>query len=150
MYKHILVPTDGSPLSSKAVKQAAELAKSEGATMTILHVVSPYRSPVASDEGFRVPEIAELRKRYDEAAQAAGRKIVDAAQKIAAKAGVECDVVVASADMPYDAIIKQAQKRKCDLIMMASHGRRGLQALLLGSETTRVLTHSRIPVLVCR
>jgi nucleotide-binding universal stress UspA family protein len=78
------------------------------------------------------------------------KQILAAAKEAAAKAGVECDVVTAAGNSPYETIIKQAGKLNCDLIVMASHGRRGLRALLLGSETIRVLTHSAIPVLVCR
>lgn len=149
MYKHILVPTDGSELSDKAVKQAIALAKALRAKITLLHAVGQYHG-VLADEGYVVPEVPELRKRFEEAERAQAQKILDAASKTVAESGVECATVIATGDFPYDLIIKQAQQSGCDLIMMASHGRRGLQGLLLGSETVRVLTHSTVPVLVCR
>ena len=149
MFKHILVPTDGSELSDKAVKQAAALARSVGAKITLLHVVGEYHK-VLADEGYVVPDVPQLRKRFEELERARAQKILDAAKGRVAEAGVECDAVTATGDLSYDSIITQAKESKCDLIMMASHGRRGLQGLLLGSETVRVLTHSTIPVLVCR
>lgn len=149
MYSHFLVPTDGSALSNKAVKEAVALAKLTGAKITLLHVVEQYHMPVA-DEGFTIPEIPELKKRHDEAARKAAHHIMATAKRTVAEAGVPCEEAVSVEDTPYDAILKQAKQSKCDLIVMASHGRRGLEALLLGSETTRVLTHSTIPVLVCR
>jgi len=149
MFKHILVPTDGSELSDKAIKQAVALAQSLRAKITVLNVVGEYHRALAS-EGYVLPEIPELRKRFEEVERARAQKILEAAKKVAAKAGVECYAVTAASDVPYDMIIRQAKKSHCDLIMMASHGRKGLQGLLLGSETARVLTHSTIPVLVCR
>jgi nucleotide-binding universal stress UspA family protein len=148
MFKHILVPTDGSPLSDNAIRQAAALARPLGAKITLLHVVGEYRQ--LRDEGYAVPDVPELRRRFEEAERVRANKILDAAKGVVAAAGVECNALVATDDSPFDAIIRQAQEAHCDLIMMASHGRKGLQALLLGSETARVLTHSTIPVLVCR
>lgn len=149
MFKHILVPTDGSALSSKVVKQAVQLAKELGARVTALHIVGNFR-PVVHEGGFFMPEIPELRKRFEEETSGHAKKVLDAVKKVAETAGVDCDAVAMTGDIPYDMIIKQANKAKCDLIMMASHGRRGLQGILLGSETQKVLTHSKIPVLVCR
>lgn len=149
MYKHILVPTDGSELSNKTVKQAVALAQTLRAKITLLHVVGQYHQ-MMPDEGYVVPEVPELRKRFEEAERVRAQKVLDAASKTAAEGGVGCEAVIATGDLPYDVIIKQAQQSGCDLIMMASHGRKGLQGLLLGSETVRVLTHSTIPVLVCR
>lgn len=149
MFKHILVPTDGSELSGKAIKQAMALARSLGAKITLLHVVGEYHQLLVN-EGYAIPDVPELRKRFEEAELARAHKILDAAKSTVAEAGVECDAVIATGDLPYDSIIRQAKGSGCDLIMMASHGRRGLQGLLLGSETVRVLTHSTIPVLVCR
>ena len=98
-----------------------------------------------------MPEIpVMLKRRFEEENAERASQILGEVKKIAAAYGVKCSTVVANDDSPYEAIIKQAKKSKCDLIMMASHGRRGLQAILLGSETTKVLTHSKIPVLVVR
>jgi nucleotide-binding universal stress UspA family protein len=149
MFKHILVPTDGSELSEKAIKQAVALARVLRARITLLHVVGEYHQLLA-DEGYAIPEIPELRKRFEEVERARAQKILDAARKMVTEGGVECDTIAGTSDTPSDMIIKQAEQSNCDLIMMASHGRRGLKGLLLGSETVRVLTHSTIPVLVCR
>jgi nucleotide-binding universal stress UspA family protein len=148
MFKHILLPTDGSELSNKAVEQAIAVAKSLGAKITAVNVVGEYHRVL--DEGYLVPEIPALKKRFAEAEAALAKKILDAVRKSASEAGVECDAVTPTSDVPYEAIIKQAKKSGCDVIIMASHGRRGFQGLLLGSETVKVLTHSTIPVLVCR
>jgi nucleotide-binding universal stress UspA family protein len=149
MFKHILLATDGSKLSNNAAKQAIALAKALGAKITAVNVVGEYHLRL-QDEGFLIPEIPALRKRFEEAEAAHAKKILDAVRKSASGAGVECNTVAPTSDVPYDAIIKQARKSGCDVIIMASHGRKGLQGLLLGSETVKVLTHSTIPVLVCR
>ena len=149
MFKHILVPTDGSALSGKVVDQAVQVAKALGARITAVHVVGNYR-PVVHEGGFYIPEIPELRKLFEEETSGHAKKVLDAVKKVAETAGVDCDAVAMTGDIPYDMIIKQANKAKCDLIMMASHGRKGLQSILLGSETSKVLTHSKIPVLVVR
>jgi nucleotide-binding universal stress UspA family protein len=148
MYKHILVPTDGSPLSAKAVKQAVAFAKSVGAKITAIHVSQEYRAMM--DEGFTVPAFATFKKRFEEQSAKYSNSLLDGVKSTAKAAGVECEGVAVVSDLPYEAIIKQAKKSKCDLIMMASHGRKGLQSILLGSETAKVLTHSSIPVLVVR
>ena len=101
------------------------------------------------DEGFR-PVIPAMRKAFEDRAAAYAMRILGPVKAAASKSGVKCDTVVATGDLPYEMIIKQARKSGCDLIMMASHGRSGIKALLLGSETAKVLTHSRIPVLVVR
>src|ERR1019366_2728808 len=149
MVTHILLPTDGSKLSNKAVRQAIEFAKALGAKITAVHVVGGYHLALP-DEGFAMPEIPALKKRFEEEEAARAKKILGSVKEAAEMAGVECAVVVATGDVPYEMIINQATKFKCDLIIMASHGRRGLQGILLGSETQKVLTHSKIPVLVCR
>ena len=148
MYKSILVPTDGSKLSAKAVKQAIKFAKTIGAKITAFNVMPEYQ--VAMDEGFIVPTVAPLKKRFEEEVAARSKTILDGVRAEAVAAGVECEGVSVTSNAPWDVIIKQATKYKCDLIMMASHGRKGLQGLLLGSETTKVLVHSKIPVLVLR
>lgn len=149
MFKNILVPTDGSALSDKAANLAIQIAKAMGAKITALHVVGGYY-PIFASEGFKIPELPTLKKRFEEEEAARANKIVDAVKKSAQAASVACDAVVATSDAPYEAIISQATAAKCDLIVMASHGRRGLQAVLLGSETQKVLTYGKVPVLVCR
>ena len=148
MYKHILLPTDGSKLSAKATKQGVQLAKSIGAKVTAIHVAPEYRAMM--DEGFVVPTIAAFKKRFEEESAKHSNMLLEGVKSSAQTAGVACDCVSVISNLPYDAIIKQARKAKCDLIMMASHGRKGLSSILLGSETAKVLTHSTIPVLVVR
>ena len=148
MFKHILLPTDGSDLSDKGVKQTIRMAKALGAHITAVHIVPTYHSP--REEGFFMPEVAALREKFESDAAKHANEILDPVKQAADKVGVKCDTVVATADSAYQAIIRQAKKSKCDLIMMASHGRKGIQRMLHGSETANVLTHSKIPVLVLR
>jgi nucleotide-binding universal stress UspA family protein len=148
MFKHILLPTDGSKLSDRAVERGMELAKILGARVTAFHVIPEFR--MMADESFVLPTSADLKKRYEKEAKARAEKLL---QKIGSRAGtlaVDCERLVVVGDVPFEHIIDTAKKRKCDLIVMASHGRRGLSGLLLGSETSKVLTHSKIPVLVVR
>lgn len=149
MFKHILLPTDGSKLSDQGVKQTIKMAKALGAKITAVHVMNNYHV-VLQDEGFLMPDVPVLRKRLEEIRSRQVREILGSVKEAADKVGVRCDTVVAIGDMPYEMIIKQAKKSKCDLIMMASHGRRGIKGILVGSETAKVLTHSKIPVLVLR
>jgi nucleotide-binding universal stress UspA family protein len=149
MFKHILLPTDGSKFSDKGVKQTIKMAKALGANITAVHVVSNYHL-VSQDEGFVMPDVPVLRKRLEEIRLTQIRAILGSVRHAANNAGVRCDTVVAIGDTPYKMIIKQAKKSRCDLIMMVSHGRRGIRSMLLGSETAKVLTHSKIPVLVLR
>jgi nucleotide-binding universal stress UspA family protein len=146
-YKHILVPTDGSALSLKAAKEAASLAKDLKARITAIYVITPYM-PSLDAEGALIS--THDQKKY----QAASEKFAGVATgKIAAAAAaskVKCDELHVTGPEPWDAIVSAAKARKCDLIVMASHGRSSLAGLLLGSETTKVLTHSKTPVLVCR
>ena len=148
MYKHILVPTDGSPLSLKAAKTAASLAKALGARITTLYVIPPYPPPPSNDGMLYVEYFSprEYAKQTQKHAAAALAKVEAAARA----AGVPCVSLYLTGEEPWQSIIKTARSSKCDLIAMASHGRRGLAAILLGSETTKVLTHSKTPVLVCR
>jgi nucleotide-binding universal stress UspA family protein len=149
MYKHILVPTDGSTLSLKAAKAAVDLATVHKARITAIHVMAPYVPPTAGDGLIYYPESfspQQYRKAVEEEARKALAKVGSAAQ---AKK-VRFDSIAVTDSQPWQAIVEAAKKKKCDLIVMASHGRRGIAGLLLGSETTKVLTHSRIPVLVCR
>ena len=148
MYKHILLPTDGSKLATKAVKEGLRLARILKAQVTTVNVVPEYQ--MVMDEGFVLPNAAFLRKRFEEETTKRSKKIIDAVKSDAKAAGVRCKGVTVSSGLPYEAIIKQARKSGCDLIMMASHGRKGIASILLGSETAKVLTHSTIPVLVVR
>lgn len=143
MPRHILVATDGSRFSAPAIRIAAALARTLGAKLTGLYVVAPYfparsGSPYASMSGFR------------RAVEQEGKRALAAFSAQARKHGVKATALAVVGGEPWRAILRAARTRKCDLIVMASHGRRGLAALLLGSETTKVLTHSKVPVLVCR
>lgn len=148
-YKHILVPTDGTPLSLKAAKQAATLAHELDARVTAVYVTPPWNPPMA-DESAVVADFTYSEKLYAEAQAKRAESALAKVAKALADAKVACDKVHANGNQPWESIIKTAKSRKCDLIVMASHGRRGLGALILGSETTKVLTHSKTPVLVCR
>lgn len=148
MYKNILVPTDGSRLSAKAVKAAARLAKALGARLTGVYVIPPYVPPMYGEAVVYVPEVSP--KRYKELSEKEAKKALAVIENQAKTAAVPCKTVSITADQAWQGIIRTARARKCDVIVMASHGRRGLSGLLLGSETTKVLTHSKTPVLVCR
>ena len=147
MFKHILLPTDGSSVSSKAVKRGIEFAKKIGARVTALHVVSSFR--FMADEGVMVLNPA-LRKRFEDEGKARAQEILGAVAKQARAKGVRCATVSVSSDQSFHEIVATARRSKCDLIMMASHGRRGISSLLLGSVTSKVLLHSKVPVLVVR
>jgi nucleotide-binding universal stress UspA family protein len=148
MYKHILVPTDGSKLSQKAVAAAAALAKASGARLTGVYVIPPYTPPVYGEGIAYVPEMTP--KAYKELTEREAKRALAAVEVEADAAGVPAKVVALTHEHAWEGIIRTAKSKKCDLIVMASHGRKGLAGLLLGSETTKVLTHSKIPVLVCR
>ena len=147
MYVNILVPTDGSRLSDKAVKEAAMLAKASNGKLLLFHVVAPYQMPVYA-EGMTIPSLPRAA-----AAKASARKagrVLAAAEKKALAAKVAVSRAWAISGAPHYAIVEIARKRRCDLIVMASHGRTGLSKLLLGSETHAVLSRVKIPVLVVR
>lgn len=148
MYQHIMLPFDGSPLSDRALAEGVALAKSNGAKITLMHVVHPYHVPVAGDH--TSPAIQEIERQFLVELEKRAAEMLESARHRTAAAGVACDSVVQSGLHPYEEIIAAANKRGCDLILMASHGRRGIQGLLLGSETVKVLTHCTIPVLVVR
>jgi nucleotide-binding universal stress UspA family protein len=148
MFKHILLPTDGSKLADRAIVRGINLAKALGAKVTLLSVVPEFR--MIADESFAVPMSLQAKERYEKEAKQRAQKKLAAVSARMAKAGVQGAAVVVSSDLPYQQIIEVARKRKCDIVVMASHGRRGLTGLLLGSETVKVLTHSKIPVLVVR
>jgi len=148
MYSHILVCTDGSKLSQKAIKTAARLAKALGARLTGAYVGAPYIAPIYSEGMIYSANVT--RAQYEKAVQSAARKALEQVTGAAKAAGVSAGTATITANTPWQGILKAAQSKKCDLIVMASHGRRGLAGLLLGSETVKVLTHSKVPVLVCR
>lgn len=147
MYRHLLVTTDHSRLSRKAEKAAIGLAAATGAKLTVLHVVPDY--PMSYFEG-AVTITPEEVARIEGVWTARGQKAVDAVVAVADRAGVRAQGVLAHSDQVAEAVMAAARKHKCDLIVMASHGRRGLTRVLLGSETQHVITHSTIPVLVLR
>ncbi len=147
MYQRILVPVDGSKLSHSAVKEAAALAKAVGGRLTLFYAAPAYQMPVGGVEGGMLQHYVSP-QRYKRDVSARARRLLASAERNAG--GVPADGAFEFSDRPYDAIAKAAARKKCDLIVMASHGWRGLKGLLLGSETHKVLTHSRIPVLVVR
>jgi nucleotide-binding universal stress UspA family protein len=145
MFKTILVPTDGSALSDKAINAAIEFAELAGSKIIGLSVAEPYPfAPLYQNAAATDTTIYEEKMR--EAAQLHAQKIADAANA----AGVACEAVVAQSFSPYEEIIATAKKYHCDAIFMASHGRKGLNRLFLGSETQKVLAHTSLPVLVFR
>jgi nucleotide-binding universal stress UspA family protein len=138
MYTNILVPTDGSPVSIKAAKTAASLARTLNAKIVALYVMPPYTPRISAD-------LAERRAVERDAGNAL-RKVEDAA----AEARVSCSKVFVTGDAPWEGILKTARERKCDLIVMGSRGRGSVAAAILGSETAQVLSRSKTPVMVCR
>ena len=148
-YKHILVPTDGSKLSLKAAKEAAVLAKTLKARITAVYVIQPW-SPPMTEESSVAYSSRYSEKLYREATEKTADQALSKVAATAKAAKVACEKLQVIHGQAWEGIIKTAKSRKCDLIIMASHGRRGLAGLLLGSETQKVLTHSKTPVLVCR
>ena len=147
MFTHILVPTDGSQRSTKAAAAAVQLAREHDAKITFLNVQPEYTFPVMVD----LPVSFDLSQtEYQASATERARQILDEARRLAERADVRCDVQMMLHNQPWQAICQATRTLGCDLVMMASHGRRGLEAVLLGSETQRVLTHSTTPVLVYR
>jgi nucleotide-binding universal stress UspA family protein len=147
MYKNILIPTDGSKFSARAVEHGVAIAKATGAGITGLFV-APAPTPLVFD-GLR-PVAYMQPEQHAELTERAAAKYLAAIASAAAGEGVAFEGVTVAGEFPAQAILEQARKRKCDLIVMASHGRRGLAGVLLGSETQKVLAASRVPVLVCR
>jgi nucleotide-binding universal stress UspA family protein len=148
MFKHILLPTDGSKLSDRAIQRGIELAQAIGARVTAMHAIPEFR--IMADDSFVMPTTMDVKKRYEKEAKARTEKLLTRITERATSAGLEANGVCVMGDVPYEAIIEACKKNKCDLIVMASHGRRGVSGLLLGSETSKVLTHSKVPVLVVR
>lgn len=147
MYKRILVATDGSRLSRKAVKAAIELAGRLDATLVAAHVVPKHPVDYFSEAVVLRPEVvSKIERQLDDK----GQELVDGIAAEAREAGVEAECFVARSDSPAEALVAAVRKHKCDLVVMASHGRRGLQRILLGSETQHVLAGADVPVLVLR
>lgn len=144
MFKKILVPTDGSELSEKAVLGAARFARQLGASLVALTVTEPYSYSNLSE--YRPESIDD----YDARMLALANERLARAAQIAQAEGVQCEPVVVRSFSPFEAIIGATQEHGCDVVFMASHGRKGLAAVLLGSETQKVLTHSTVPVMVYR
>jgi nucleotide-binding universal stress UspA family protein len=146
MFKHILIATDGSPLGNKAAKAGIALAHALGAKVTAYYAIE--QPHLVFDEGYTMDQ--EMIGGLEERARATGQKRVDAIGQMAKAAGVPFASAVTKASTAYEGIIDAARKRKCDVIFMASHGRRGLSRLMMGSVTHKVLTHSKVPVVVYR
>ena len=147
MFTHILVPTDGSSLSQEAARKAVVFAKETGARITAFYA-KPEGPMAQYIEGVQVDKL--ILEHYEKAAKEHAKAILGFVEGLCRDAGIVCATAEASSDSPYEAIIEAANANGCDLIFMASHGRRGISGLLLGSETYKVLTHSKIPVLVFR
>jgi len=145
MYKNILIPTDGSDLAGKAILHGANLAKALGAKVSVLTVTAPYHIFTVETR-----MVENTPAEYGREVQVDAARLLAAAADTVEAAGVDCDTVRVEHEHIYKAIIDTARFKGCDLIVMASHGRRGISAAVLGSETIKVLTHSRIPVLVHR
>ena len=141
MYKHILIATDGSDLSEQAIEHGIALAKSVGASVTAVTVTEPFY-PSAFDQ--------KMVEQYKDHVASLATKHLDVAKEAAEAAGVVYELLRIEHGQPYKAIIDTAESKKCDAIVMASHGRGGLSSIVLGSETVKVLTHSAIPVIVVR
>jgi nucleotide-binding universal stress UspA family protein len=147
MFKHVLIPTDGSDLSQRVADRAIEFAREVGAKLTAFYAQPEYSVPYY--EG-GMPIDAMTPESFAELTSAQAKKVLASVEERARAAGVLCELETKVNDSPYEAIIEAANERGCDLIFMASHGRRGIAGLLMGSETHKVLTHTTIPVLVYR
>jgi nucleotide-binding universal stress UspA family protein len=146
-YQHLLVPSDGTQLSNQALEQGIFLAKALGAKLTLLHVQPPLPIPLIGMGDMLDPATVES---LSATAARETERIVTEAKVAGEAAGLQIRTEVVKQDLPYRAIVEAARRHGCDLIVMASHGRKGLSGLLLGSETQRVLLHAPIPVLVVR
>jgi len=145
MYAHILIATDGSDLAQRAVEQGLALAKTLGSKVTAVTVTEPWTAAVSGEWAVAFPV-----EDYEKAAAANAEKVLDAVQEAAVRLGVTCDAVHVKDQYAAEGIVEEAKARGCDLIVMASHGRRGIARFILGSQATRVLAHSSVPLLICR
>lgn len=150
MYKHILFPTDGAELSLKAERECIALAKSIGAKITAIHVMPQRHVTLVGEDAASAELIHQLETQHDEVAKKNAEAMFAGLRERTRTSGVDCDTLVVVGDEPHKEIIEHAQRLDCDLVMMASHGRKGVEGLLLGSETVKVLTHCKVPLLVVR
>ncbi len=146
MFKHLLISTDGSPVANKAAKAGIALAHALRAKVTAYYALEQLR--LIYDEGYMMNQ--KMIDGFEESARKVGQKSVDTIGRMAKAAGVPFALVVTNASTAYEGIIDAAKKQKCDVIFMASHGRRGVSKLIMGSVMQKVVTHSRIPVVVYR
>jgi nucleotide-binding universal stress UspA family protein len=145
MFKHLLLPTDGSQLSEAAIHKGVQFAKSINAKVTGFYVLPEFHLFT-----YRTEMLEDTKEQFARDSRAHAEQFLAVIEKAAKAAGVACDTAFATSDHPHEAIIQAAEEKSCDLIVMASHGRKGVQGILLGSETHKVLTHSTLPVLVYR
>lgn len=145
MFKHILFPTDGSAMSETVSQRCVALAREMGAKISAFYVIPEFHV-FAYAPGM----VTDTPEQYHQFSEVSARKILDSVQRAADEAGVVCTTLFVANDHPFEAIVKAAQDHGCDLICMASHGRKGVKGVLLGSETQKVLTHTDVPVLVYR
>ena len=145
MFQHVLIATDGSPLSNSALDKAMDFAREAGARVTVVTATAPFHVFSADSR-----QLTDTRETYAKQVKAEAARLLAEAEHKAKALGVPCKALQIEHEHPYQAIIDAAGKSGCDLIAMASHGRRGMSALVIGSETNKVLTHSSIPVLVYR
>lgn len=149
MFKNILLPTDGSTLAARGIKAGVKLAKALGARVTGVHVAGPYMPPVYGEAAlFYYDDTTQAS--FDKAAKRLADKALDVVLREAKAAGVRASVEAITEPLPWEGILKVARAKACDAIVMSSHGRSGLGGVLLGSETNKVLAHSKIPVVVIR
>lgn len=148
MFKNILIPTDGSRLSLKGAKTGVRLAKALGARVTAVYVIPPFMPIAYGDAAVYVPALSP--QAYKQSSEKAARQALGVVEAEAKKARVRCKSRFVTAAQVHEGVLRVARGEKCDAISMASHGRGGLVGVLLGSETTRVLAHSKLPVLVTR
>jgi len=150
MYRHILIPTDGSEVAEHAVTNGLSLAKSVGAKVTVMIVQEPFNWLAVPETRASQRQAFENLARHNEQVEKHAAGVLSRAADAAKQAGVPCDTMQVGNAQPYEAIIATAKDKGCDLIVMGSHGRGGLSAVVLGSVTNKVLTHSKTPVLVYR
>ena len=148
MFTHVLTPVDGSELSISAARHGIELAKLCNAKLTAIMVSPTYRQRF--EEGFAVPSGKVVRERWEEQMTERAQEVLDKICVESGRAGVRCSSAHVFGDAPYEAIIETAKNNGCDVVVMGSHGYGGVKQFILGSETTRVLSHSAIPVVVYR
>jgi nucleotide-binding universal stress UspA family protein len=149
MYRKILFPTDGSPASTRAAKTAIGLAQACGARLVALHVIPPFMPTAYGDAVLPYPELYSPEE-YERITQKSAQRMLAKVQARAEAANIGCETEIVTASPVWKAIIAAARTKRCDAIVMASHGRHGLEGLVLGSEAHKVLTHGKTPVLVCR